>query len=216
MMASKFTLSPAGTALGLALSLVLAGCGGIATNQSLYSVHEPVVERSHYAIDLINTRSGLPDSEARRLAAWFADIDLRYGDHVGIANPDASESERAAVAAMLARYGLVIEDGPRSGASEIAYGMLRVVVTRSTASVPGCPDWSAKSDFNPRNATSSNYGCAVNSNVAAMVADSEHLLHGDDSGDDRGGHSARKAIETYRDAVPTGAAGLKVTTSKEQ
>ena len=60
----------------------------------------------------------------------------------------------------------------------VSPGTVRVVVTRSSASVPGCPDWSAKSDSTLGNATSSNYGCATNANMAAMIADPEHLLKG--------------------------------------
>jgi pilus assembly protein CpaD len=35
-------------------------------------------------------------------------------------------------------------------------GTARIVVTRTSAQVPGCPDWSAKSDANFKNATSTN------------------------------------------------------------
>ena len=49
-------------------------------------------------------------------------------------------------------------------------GQARVVITRSTASVPGCPDWSVKTEANYNNATSPGFGCGVNSNLAAMIA----------------------------------------------
>ena len=84
-----------------------------------------------------------------------------------------------------------------------------MIVTRSTASVPSCPDWAAKSDTNLGNATSSNYGCATNSNIASMVADPEHLIRGANSTGRTVVMSSTKAIDSYREAKPTGEQGLK-------
>lgn len=39
-------------ALALSLGLALAGCGGMATNRTLESVHQPVVEKTNYVLDL--------------------------------------------------------------------------------------------------------------------------------------------------------------------
>jgi pilus assembly protein CpaD len=75
--------------------------------------------------------------------------------------------------------------------------------------VPGCPDWSAKSDVNVRNATSTNYGCAINSNLAAMVANPEHLLKGAENTGSTTVMTSSKAIDSYREAPPTGEKGLK-------
>ena len=38
--------------IAASLGLGLAGCGTLPTNTSMYSIHQPVVERSNYAIDL--------------------------------------------------------------------------------------------------------------------------------------------------------------------
>jgi pilus assembly protein CpaD len=57
----------------LAFTGALAGCvGGQPTNRSLNSIHQPVVERTSYTLD-INTLpgGGVPVSEQRRLAGWF-------------------------------------------------------------------------------------------------------------------------------------------------
>jgi pilus assembly protein CpaD len=83
------------------------------------------------------------------------------------------------------------------------------VITRSTASVPGCPDWSAKSDMNYTNGTSPGYGCAVNSNLAAMIADPQDLLEGKKGASETVIATSNKAISTYRDTAPTGAGGLQ-------
>ena len=37
-----------GAALAISLGLALSGCGGIPTNRSMYSVHQPVVEKVSY------------------------------------------------------------------------------------------------------------------------------------------------------------------------
>lgn len=85
------------------------------------------------------------------------------------------------------------------------------VVTPSGATVPNCPNWrSAGVDSGAM--TDTNYGCAVNSNLAAMVADPEDLLHGRGS-DDTDATSASRAIKAWREAEPT--SKLWVTTVKE-
>jgi pilus assembly protein CpaD len=94
-------------------------------------------------------------------------------------------------------------------------GSARIVIARTKASVPGCPDWSANSDANPANGLSSNYGCATNSNLAAMIANPEDLIRGSDTTGSTVVMSSSKAIDTYRKAQPTGAGGLKETSSKE-
>ena len=159
----------------------LAGCGGIATNPSLESIHQPVVEHVNYTFDVATGPSGLSLPEQRRLADWFEAMDLRYGDRIAIDDPLASEATRASVEALAARYGLLVSSDAPATEGYVNVGNARIVVTRAKASVPGCPDWSARNDFNPNNATSTNYGCATNSNLAAMVADPEHLLKGAES-----------------------------------
>lgn len=203
-----------GTALALAVGLVLSGCGGMPTNRSLYSVNQPVVERANYTMDVATGAGGLSISEQRRLAGWFEAMDLGYGDRVSVDDPLDSPATMAAVEALTARYGILVSDTAPTTAGYVDAGTARVVITRSTANVPGCPDWSAKSDGNLLNATSSNYGCATNGNLAAMVANPEHLIHGADGGSTTVVMSSTKAISTYREQEPTGKDGLKEVKSK--
>jgi pilus assembly protein CpaD len=202
-----------GTALALSLGLVLAGCGGMPTNRSLNSVHQPVVERFNYTLDVATGTGGLSYPEQRRLAGWFEAMDLRYGDRVSIDDPLASSSTRSAIGALASRYGLLLSKDAPQTPGYVEAGTARIVITRSKASVPGCPDWSANSDVNLMNATSSNYGCATNSNLATMVADPEHLIKGSDTGGSTVVMSSTKAIDTYREAPPTGKQGLADTKS---
>ncbi|BDI60422.1 CpaD family pilus assembly protein [Qipengyuania nanhaisediminis] len=196
-------------AAALALGLALAGCGGMPSNTSLYSVKQPVVERANYTLDIDTNRSGLAISEQQRLNGWFETMDLRYGDRVTIDDPSANPAVAEAVNELAGRYGLIVSPVAPTTNGVIQPGQARVVITRSTASVPGCPDWSASSDMNYTNGTSPGYGCAVNSNLAAMVANPEDLLEGQRGNGETVIATGTRAIEVYREAAPTGAGGLQ-------
>jgi pilus assembly protein CpaD len=198
-----------GTALATALGLALAGCSGIPTNRQLESIHQPVVERTNYTLDVTTGPGGLSLPEQRRLAGWFEAMDLRYGDRISIDDPLSSSATRAAVEAVASRHGLLLSDEAPVTPGYVNAGTARIIVTRSLATVPGCPDWQTISDSNPLNATSSNFGCAVNGNLAAMVANPEHLVRGDTVNGETVVMSSTKAIDSYRSTAPTGAAGLK-------
>ncbi|MCW1427766.1 CpaD family pilus assembly protein [Novosphingobium sp. JCM 18896] len=206
----------AGAALALSLGLTLAGCGGIATNGTLDSVHQPVVEKVNYTLDVNTGPGGLSVPEQRRIDGWFDAMDLRYGDRIAIDDPLGSEATRAAVASIAARRGLILSDTPPPTQGYVTAGNARVIVTRAKASVPECPNWSSRNDFNPRNATSSNFGCAVNSNIAAMVANPEHLLKGEKGESDTVLMGSNKAIGAFRNKELSGAGGgtVKANSSK--
>ncbi len=204
----------AGAVIALPLLLTLAGCGGIPSNRSLESVHQPVVSRTNYVLDVMAGPNGLSPAEARRLAGWFDAMDLRYGDRIAIDDPLQSGNARASVETVASRWGLLVSDDAPVTPGPINAGTVRVIVTRSIATVPGCPDWSANSDNNFRNGTGPNYGCATNSNLASMVANPEHLLHGAGATGGTVVMSSTKAIDSYRTAPPTGAKGLKESTTQ--
>lgn len=195
-------------AVALSLGVALAGCGTMADNRSLYSVKQPVVERANYTLDIAAPQGGLPISEQQRLAGWFEAMDLRYGDRISIDDPVNSLATREAVAALAGRYGLMVADGSPVTEGYVAPGQARVVITRSTASVPGCPDWSVKTEANYNNAASPGFGCGVNSNLAAMIANPEDLIAGQNGTGETVVTTSTKAINAYRAAEPTGAGGL--------
>jgi pilus assembly protein CpaD len=204
---------PLATALAVSLGLSLAACNA-SDNRSLESVKQPVVQRQNFTLDLSTGAGGLSIPEQRRLVDWFETVDLKYGDRVSIDDPLNNGATREAVAAIAGRYGMLISDGAPVTQGFVDPGTARIVVTRSHASVPGCPDWSDKMTATFNNATDSNFGCAVNSNLAAMVADPEHLLHGATGTGETVVMSSTKAIDTYREAKPTGAGGLTSTSSQ--
>ena len=196
-------------AVALSFGLALAGCAGMATNTSLYSEKQPVVERANYTLDVNTSSSGLAISEQQRLNGWFEAMDLRYGDRIAVDDPSNNPAIAEAVNNLAGRYGLIVSETAPTTAGYLEPGQARVVISRSTASVPGCPDWSAKADTNYLNGTSPGYGCANNSNIAAMVSDPEDLLRGQSGDSDSVIATSNKAITTYREAPTSGAGGLQ-------
>jgi len=194
----------------LALATSISGCTGAAGgNRSLESVHQPVVRNSIYQFDVAASNGELPPSEQGRLQGWFDAMGVRYGDRIAIEDTSAygASSARETVRSMIGRRGLLLSTSVPITTGAVPEGHLRIVVTRASASVPSCPNWDSKSSINPGNATSSNYGCAVNSNLAAMVADPNDLIKGaSDSGHDPS--AATRAIQTYRAKPQTGAGSL--------
>lgn len=203
------------------LGIGLGGCSTAPTNHleaannpSLYSVHQPVVQRTDFVFDVSTDASGIPASEKSRLDAWFASIDLRYGDQVTLDEPQgyASPAARQDVATVAGRYGLLLSDGAPVTNGSVQAGTVRVIASRATASVPSCPDWTVP-DSGPVNNTSTNYGCATNSNLAAMIANPNDLVQGQDGSVTRNAATATRAIRSYRAGTPTGQQGLQQTTT---
>lgn len=191
------------TTLALVAALALGACGPV--NRGLESVNQPVVQRTDYVFDI--SGYGFNAAEERRLADWFDALHLRYGDRVAIDSRGGDDSARAGIAAVAARYGILLSDtAPVTQGSDQASGV-RVVVSRSTASVPNCPNWDRVSQPEFAASTTSNFGCAVNSNLAAMIADPADLIHGRDGGS-TDPLTISRAIKSYRDAKNTGDAGL--------
>lgn len=202
---------PIKAAIALSLGLGLSACGGIAgtdVNRSLYSMKQPVVEKSNYTLDVRTGMGGMSIPEQRRLANWFESMELGYGDKVYIEDANASPATREAVAKLAARYGVLVSEGAPVTAGYVDPGMSRVVVSRSKAHVPGCPDWSNKRVGNYGNATTPDFGCSVNGNMAAMIADPEHLVKGAESDGTTVVSTSTKAIDSYREKAPTGEGGL--------
>lgn len=191
---------------GLALS-ASACTGNTASNRSLNSVHQPIVSRTNLAIDLQTSNGTLPIAEQSRLAQWFEAMQLSYGDRISIDDPSANRGVLSLVQAAASRYGLLVSENAPLTVGNVGRDSVRVIVSRSSARVDGCPDWSASSETNFNNATSSNFGCAVNSNMAAMIANPEDLVRGNGDGTSDANVTS-KAINTQRDAQPSGAGGL--------
>lgn len=202
-----------------ALALLAAPLGACmdSSNRSVESVHQPVVSYASYVFD-VQSGPALADYDARRLSDWFASIGLNYGDQVAIVTDSGyySPGLREDVANMVARHGLLLGEDGSAAAGVAPEGTIRLVVRRATASVPGCPDWSSKAETNMDLGGGSNFGCGVNSNWAAMVANPEDLVRGQSTDSDLRTATSNRAISTYREKQPTGSGDLKQITAGGQ
>jgi pilus assembly protein CpaD len=180
-------------------------------NLSLNSFNQPVVQRSLYALDLESRGPTLSVAERGRLRAWLDSLGIGYGDRIFVDSAYRSDPARGDVARVTAEYGILLDDGAPVTAGAVPPGTLRVIVSRSVASVPGCP---FADEHQGPSATSKNYGCAVNSNFAAMIADPNDLVLGEVGSAAGDPATAAKAVRTYRDAKPTGSNGLMSATTR--
>jgi len=200
--------------------LLIALCSGVAAcntpdipGQGVAASHVPVVTSADYVFDADAPDGSLAPGQAERLNGWFQGLGLGYGDTVYV-DGGYAPAARGQVAALAGRYGMLVTPGAPVTAGMVQPGMVRVVVARRRAVVPGCPNWSQPSQPDWDNKTMSNFGCGVNSNLAAMVANPEDLIHGRDGAPVTDAATATRAIDMYRRKVPTGQGELKDSSAK--
>ena len=208
-MRSKFLL--------IALGSALAGCQTPGTpdnpGKGLAAVNVPVVTSADYVFDAAAPGGTLAPGEGDRLNGWFQGLGLGYGDTVYV-DGGYAPAARGQVAAVAGRYGMLVTPGAPVTAGMVQPGTVRVVVARRRAVVPGCPNWSQPSQPDWDNKTMSNFGCGVNSNLAAMVANPEDLVHGREGAAVTDAVTATRAVDMYRKKAPTGQGELKDSSSK--
>ncbi len=205
-----------GCALSLALVVMPGQLGaqtrGRVAERGVEAAHQPQVARTDFVFDVAAGRDGALDSaEAGRLKGWFDALGLRYGDRVTLAGESAPglAGVRDSVRDMVARYGLLTAGDAPLTAGDAPAGALRVVVSRSTASVPGCPSWRDIYQSDLVGGQSDNYGCAMARNLAAMVADPQDLVQGRSTETDLRAATSSRAIKAYQEKAPTGSGGLQ-------
>ena len=197
----------------VAPALTLGGCGTI--NRGVDSIKQPVVSRTDYVFDVQVTSNGLAPGEADRVAGWLASMRLRYGDHVSVDDPNPYGSGvKIQVGSIAARYGILLDDRAPVTSAALSAGMVRIVVSRTTATVPGCPDFTRNGSVEFEASTTSNFGCATNASLAAMTADPLDLVRGQPGTQSFDAKQSDRAIEAYRKAVPTGAGGTTLKSEK--
>lgn len=202
------------TLAALTGTVALSGCAqtnpqlAAKHNPTVYSVHQPIVQRTDYVLDLASAGS-LSPVEQGRLRGWFDGLQLGYGDRVSIDGGGSYVDARVRqdISEVTQSYGLLLSDGAPVTAGAVQPGITRVVVSRMSASVPGCPDWSYAALTGSAISTDSNYGCAINSNLAAMIADPADLVLGQTGSTAGDAAAASRAVKAYRDRPQSGAAG---------
>ncbi len=203
--------------LGLILGAGAAQAHSSGPNRSVEAVHQPIVDRTDFVLDVATSPIGLAPGEVDRLSGWFDALRLGYGDTITIDDPRGWRGGGAqdTVAAVVSRYGMLVShDAPPITAGHPANATLRVVVSRAVAHVEGCPDWSRGNGAEFADASKSNFGCTDAHNLAAMIANPQDLIEGRSGDTASDARLSVKAIKTYRDATPTGSGGLKAESSK--
>ena len=107
-------------------------------SRGLDSLNQPVVQRTDYLLDLADN-GGLSDADIGRLDSWFASLGLGYGDHVFVDR--GTGTGRQDVANVASAYGLLLSPGAPILEGDVPMGAVRVIVSRTTASVPNCPNY---------------------------------------------------------------------------
>jgi pilus assembly protein CpaD len=190
-------------------ALTLGGCGTL--NRGVDSIKQPVVSRTDYVFDAQSTTAGLAPGETERVAGWLSAMRLHYGDQISVDDPNPYDSRaRAQIAAIVSSYGMRLADRAPITSAPLAAGMVRVVVSRAVATVPGCPDFTRSGSSEFEGSATSNFGCASNASLAAMVADPRDLVRGQADDGTADPITAGRAIGTYRRAAATGAGGTTV------
>ena len=123
----------------------------------LEAVNQPVVARQDVALDLPVSADGLGQSGMKTLDSWFRSLELAYGDRIYV-DGDAASLARQDVSAVTADYGLVIEDSAPVTPGMIDPGTVRVIVARTRATVPDCPNWSKPMQPSWQNIQTPGYG----------------------------------------------------------
>lgn len=192
----------------LAPALLLGGCGTY--NGGVDSVYQPVVERQDYVFDLAASGYSLAPGEGGRLAGWLDSMKLRYGDKIALDDGADGSIAREEVAAEAGRRGLILSERAPMTVGQVGSGTVRVIVTRMSAKVPNCPDFSRVYQPDFLASTSSNFGCSINTNLAGMIADPGDLVRGEPGASTTDPQTATKAVQALRSAAPSGAGGTSV------
>jgi pilus assembly protein CpaD len=174
--------------IGLVIGLGLGVCG-CATRTPISLGEEPrsesakgieVVEATHrltltFAGEDLAPRPPRPREED--LDALLSSGDVGEGDRVRIERGVGvlADARARAVAATLRRGGVKVEILEMAGTPELE---LHVLISRSEATVMGCPDWSDVTGDGPLNALPRDFGCAVAGDLAAMISDPHDLITG--------------------------------------
>lgn len=161
--------------------LALAGCRQNTGNPSLNIQYAPRIATEEITYDMrFNIKNDMTALQIRTHEAFLRSLGLRYGDRIFIDDPEpnGARDRRAAVSALLAKFGLIPETEAVVTTGFIAPNAVRIVVRRAKASVNNCPSWSDSTSINKGMNMMNNTGCASASNLAAMVADPNDLVDG--------------------------------------
>jgi pilus assembly protein CpaD len=203
-----------------ALALAVTACDSPLQHPGDYDYrqkHALVVEPT-LAVMQVNAADGVLSAQDRNHLIEFAGDFMRRGDSVveisvgaGRVDDMAPRALGQAIAAALAQAGLkvaemrlqLVLDEPA-----IAPGAAFLSFQTTAVRLPDCADWSD----GPRNAPSPNYGCTMQRNIGAMVANPRDLLQSRTS-DGASGARMGDVVDKYSQGGATWTAPLPITAS---
>ena len=181
-------------------SVLVAGSCSVANDGNTISEdgarnHPIAVEPSYRDLKVqYSGADGMSADDAAKFDAFVADYRVHGNGSLGISVPSGAGS-RAAITFFgeRAASGGISRDKILVTTREAGNSDMRVDVSyiAYTAHTKACGDWSEDESFTMENHTPANFGCAVQQNIAAMVADPRDLL----------GPGAMGPVNTNRRAV---------------
>jgi len=167
-------------------TVVFAGSCSVTNDGAMVSQdgarNNPILVEPSYRdlkVQFIGGAEGLSVDDAARFDAFVANYRVRGNGSLGISVPNGPAS-RAAITFLSERAAAtgISRDKILVSTREVANGDTRVDVSyiAYTAQAPTCGDWSENLAFSGDNLTPKNFGCSVQHNIAAMVADPRDLL----------------------------------------
>jgi len=122
---------------------------------------------------------GMTADDAVKFDAFLADYRVHGNGSLGISVPGGAPS-RAAITYLAERAAAtgISRDKILVSTHDVSNGDFRVDVSyiTYTARTQACGDWSENEAYTLDNRTPANFGCSVQQNIAAMVADPRDLL----------------------------------------
>jgi pilus assembly protein CpaD len=166
-------------------SILMAGSCSVANDGAMISEdgarnHPITVEPSFRELKVQFARAdGMRAEDAAKFDAFLTEYRTRGNGSLGISVPGGA-SGRAAITYFGERAAAtgISRDKILVSTRDVANGDMRVDVSyiAYTARTQACGDWSENESFTLDNRTSKNFGCSIQQNIAAMVADPRDLL----------------------------------------
>jgi pilus assembly protein CpaD len=168
----------------IAAVLLAGSCAAPMNNGTRFSndpaVNHPIAVEPHFTalkVSFSAADAGLLPDDAARFEAFVADYASRGSGSISVSAPQGSDAT-----AIIRYFGnRLFEMGvPRSrilvGTHEGADPRVEIGFIAYAASTKPCGNWSKNLGFTSANAPSPNFGCAVQTNIAAQVADPRDLI----------------------------------------
>ena len=156
----------------------------------------------HHPVKFAEASAALSQREIDTLTRFLARVGQGEGVTVTLAT---GAPEKSTVAKQretnLSRYlrngGVLIPSVQVQRSAPISANIVRVTVGRHIVKPPTCGDWSKPAVGDTNNRQSSNYGCATETNLGAMIANPSVLVRGEDIGPGDG-EAVSRGVKQYR------------------